>query len=318
MMHINRTDLNLFMVFEAVYSQGGVTRAAETLNLSQPTISHALARLRERLGDPLFVRQGQKLAPTPMAQKIITPVREALTIFEQTLGELDGFNPETATMRFSIGMRSLMESTYFLPLTLLLNEKAPRVSVASCQFDRRTLEPTLASGKLNAVIDVFLPYSGDVRHEHLGQASSVVVARRGHPLIEGALDLDTYLEAEHVLVTSRPLGLGPEDHALSREGKTRKVRARCQQINTAMRMVASSNLLLTMSSTFALRANTWFDNQVLPVPFASDNIDTYMYWHANADADPASQWLRQMIKAASAEVLGMQPATDDPVLTAAK
>lgn len=300
-MHINRTDLNLFIVFETVFSQGGVTRAAETLNLSQPTISHALSRLRDRLDDPLFVRQGQKLAPTPMAQQIIAPVREALSIFERTLGELDGFNPETAEMGFTVGMRSLMESTYLLPLVLLLNETAPGVSVSASPFDRRRLEPSLASGEMNAVIDVFLPVTGDVRREHLGWAPSVVVARRGHPAIDGGLDLETYLAAEHVLVTSRPAGLGPEDQALSREGHTRTIRARCQQINTAMRIVASSNLLLTMSDTFATRANAWFDNQLLAAPFKAEGIDTYLYWHANADVDPANRWFRSTIKATIAE-----------------
>lgn len=302
MLHINRTDLNLFIVFEAVYSQGGVTRAAETLNFSQPTISHALARLRDRVGDPLFIRQGQKLAPTPMAERIIGPVREALKIFERTLGELDGFSPANAEMHFQIGMRSLMESTYLVPLVLLINESAPGVSVSACPLDRRRLDPSLASGELNAVIDVFLPVSGDVRRELLGSAPSVVVARRGHPLVEeGELDLETYLSAEHVLVTSRPQGLGPEDQALSRFGYTRNIRARCQQINTAMRVVASSDMLLTMSETFASRANAWFDNQILTAPFEAETVDTYLYWHGNADADPANRWIRSMIKATVTE-----------------
>ncbi|WP_370223668.1 LysR family transcriptional regulator [Pararhodobacter marinus] len=300
-MHISRTDLNLFVVFEAIYSQGGVTRAADTLNLSQPTISHALARLRERVDDPLFVRHGQKLMPTPVAQQMIGPVREALKLFERTLGELDGFDPKTATLAFSLGMRSLMESTYFLPLILALGESAPGVTVASGQFDRRRLEPLLSSGELNAVIDVFLPLSSEIKREHLGWAPTVVVARRGHPLVSGAIDLDTYLRAEHVLVTSRMQGLGPEDVALARDGNRRNIRARCQQINTAMRMIASSNMLLTVSDTFARRANMWFDNQILPAPFETEGIDTYLYWHQNADADPANRWFRSMVRATVAE-----------------
>lgn len=300
-MHINRTDLNLFVVFEAVYSQGGVTRASETLNLSQPTISHALGRLRDRLDDPLFVRRGHKLVPTPLAQKIISPVRDALKLFERTLGELDGFDPATAEMAFSIGMRSLMESTYLLPLVQLFRECAPKVTIASSPFERRRIETQLASGQLNAVIDVFLPVSGDIRREHLGKGSSVLVARQGHPLIDGHIDLETYMAAEHVIVTSRSKGLAPEDVALSRGGHTRNVSVRCQQINTAMRIVASSDLLLTMSETFARRASIWFDNQILATPFEADGVDTYLYWHSNSDADPASNWFRSMIKATVAE-----------------
>lgn len=302
-MHISRTDLNLFVVFEAIYSQGGVTRAAETLHLSQPTISHALARLRERVGDPLFVRHGQKLIPTPLAQQIIGPTREALKLFERTLGALDGFDPTTAAMSFTVGMRSLMESTYFLPLVLLLNKSAPGVSLVSGQFDRRRLEPDLASGELNAVIDVFLPLSSEIRREHLSWAPSVVVARRGHPAVDGQIDLATYLAADHVIVTSRSAGLGPEDIALSRDGHARRIRARCQQINTGMRIVAASNLLLTMSETFARRANIWFDNQIVAAPFEAPGIDTYLYWHENSDADPANRWFRSMVKTTVAEAM---------------
>lgn len=301
-MHISRTDLNLFVVFEAVYAQGGVTRAAKALNLSQPTISHALGRLRDRLGDPLFVRHGQKLVPTPLAQKIIGPTREALQLFERTLGEIEGFDPATAEMSFSIGMRSLMESTYLMPLVLLLGERAPGVSVTSQLIDRRRLEAELAAGEVNAVIDVFLPLPDSVHREHLLTDRQVVVARAGHPLIDGEVDIDRYLAAEHVLVTSRPHGEGPEDMALSRLGHRRRIKARCQQINTAMRVVAASNMLLTMSEAFARRANIWFDNQILDTPFRSQGIDTYLYWHDNADSDPANQWFRAAVKSAVSEV----------------
>lgn len=308
-MHISRTDLNLFVVFEAIYSQGGVTRAAEMLNLTQPTISHALARLRERVGDPLFVRHGQKLQPTPVAHKMIAPVREALHLFERTLGELDGFDPESAALHFSVGMRSLMEHTFFMPLVLLIREHAPNVTVSSNQYDRRTLEADLSSGSINAAIDVFLTLPATVRRQHLVSAPSVVVARRGHPVVNDALDLETYTQLDHVIVTSRAQGSGPEDVALSREGLSRKIRVRCQQINTAMRLVATSDLVMTMAENIARRANIWFDNQIIPAPFASPKVDTYLYWHENFDNDPSNQWFRQMVEMTVAETA---PPAPDP------
>lgn len=298
-MNISRTDLNLFVVFEAIYTHGGVTRAAEVLNLSQPAISHALNRLRERMGDPLFTRAGQRLAPTPLAQRMIGPTREALRLFARTLGESAGFDPATAEMSFTLGMRALMESTYLLPLILLANRAAPAVTLASSPIDRRRIEPALASGELDAVIDVFVPLSDEIRRSHLSQSPAVVVARRGHPAVEGAIDLDTYLAADHVLVTSRPRGLGAEDIALSRIGATRRIRTRCQQLGTAMRLVASSNLLVTMSESFARAANIWFDHQILPAPFEAGGLDTYLYWHAKTEAEPAHVWLREAIRTAA-------------------
>lgn len=300
-MNISRTDLNLFVVFEAIYSQGGVTRAAEMLHLTQPTISHALGRLRERVGDPLFVRHGQRLMPTPLAHKMIGPTREALKLFARTLAELDGFDPATAEMHFSIGMRSLMENSFFLPLVMRVNRLAPRVTLASAQLDRRRIEGDLSSGELNAAIDVFLPLGAGIRREHLLSSPSVVVARQGHPLVQGRISLEDYLALDHVIVTSRPRGAGPEDIALSREGQTRRIAARCQQVSTAMRAVAASDLVLTVAENFARQANTWFGNQIVPVPFEAPRIDAYLYWHSNTDADPANQWLRHTIKSCVSE-----------------
>lgn len=296
-MHISRTDLNLFVVFEAIYSMGGVTRAAEVLNLTQPTISHSLRRLRDRVGDPLFVRHGQKLVPTMAANKMIQPVRDALQLFEKTLGDLDGFDPHDVKMNFSIGMRSLMENTYFLPLVALLKDNAPNVTLASKIYDRQNLEAELSSGNLNAAIDVFLPLSSAVKRKHLASSPSVVISRKNHPDVAEKLDLETYLSLNHIIVTSRPNGYGPEDIALSRLGKSRNIVVRCQQISTAIRIINDSNLVLTMAETFVRRSTAMADNLIQPSPFSAPEIDTYLYWHSNSDSDQANQWFRNMIAA---------------------
>ncbi|MEZ5676022.1 MAG: LysR family transcriptional regulator [Thalassovita sp.] len=169
-MNISRTDLNLFVVFEAIYSQGGVTPRGRGAASTQPTISHALGRLRDRVGDPLFVRHGQRLVPTPLADRMIGPTREALKLFQRTLGEVDGFDPLTAEMQFSIGMRALMELA-FLPLVRLLNSAAPRVMVSSVPLDRRRIG-RLSAGA-SAAIDIFLPLGEDIRREHLSTSRTV-------------------------------------------------------------------------------------------------------------------------------------------------
>ncbi|MGF2530352.1 LysR family transcriptional regulator, partial [Ralstonia pseudosolanacearum] len=92
-MHISRVDLNLFVVFDAIYSEGGITAAARTLNLTQPAVSHALGRLRELFDDPLFERRGQGMVPTPLARTLVAEVRAALQGFERTLREGTRFDP---------------------------------------------------------------------------------------------------------------------------------------------------------------------------------------------------------------------------------
>lgn len=298
-MDITRADLNLFVVFDAIYTQGGVSRAASHLNLSQPAISHALARLRDQIGDPLFVRQGQKLAPTPKAEAMAASVRQALDLLGTAAGERAEFDPATSDKHFAIGMRSLMESSYLLSLFNIFQGTSENLTLSSVSFDRQRMRASLASRDLDAVIDVFQPIQEGVQRLHLSTENTVVVARRGHPVIDETLDLEKYLSSSHVCVTSRPKGHGPEDVALSRLGKTRTIAARCQQINTAMRLVSMSNHVLTMSETFARRANIWFDHQILRSPLEMAQTDIYLYWHQNAENDPAHTWLRQAIVAAA-------------------
>ena len=108
-MHISRIDLNLFVVFDAIYTEGGVTAASRRLNLSQPAVSHALARLRGIVGDPLFERRGAVMIPTPVARAMIEPVRRALKTLETSLGAVDAFDPATDARRFTIAMREISQ-----------------------------------------------------------------------------------------------------------------------------------------------------------------------------------------------------------------
>jgi DNA-binding transcriptional LysR family regulator len=298
-MHVSRAHLSLLAIFDAVYSHGGVTRASEVLHLSQPAVSHALGRLREWTNDPLFVRSGRKLAPTPLARRLIVPIRDALQTIEAAVAEIQAFDPQSARMTFTVGIGSLMEDTFFLPLAELVQKEAPLIRISSVRLDRRSLEADLAAGELNAAIDVFVSLPETIRKMHISSVQYVVVARKGHPGIKGAVDIDTYLSLKHVLVSSRHSGQGLEDIALAREGLTRDVAVRCQQFSTAMRLVGGSNLVLTTPETGARRANVLFDHQIISPPFNIAAADTYVFWHTNCDADPANRWLRQMIIRAS-------------------
>ncbi|HJW57298.1 MAG TPA: LysR family transcriptional regulator, partial [Burkholderiaceae bacterium] len=115
-MHISRVDLNLFIVFEAIYAEGSVTRASQKLNLTQPAISHALGRLRQLFDDPLFERKGHAMVSTPLARSMIEPVRRALRGFEVTLNGLDQFDPATTRRQFTVALRDVLEATILPPL----------------------------------------------------------------------------------------------------------------------------------------------------------------------------------------------------------
>lgn len=294
---MSRIDLNLFTVFDAIYREGGITAASKRLHLSQPAVSHALSRLRELLGDPLFERQGNEMIPTPRARALASTISSSLGSLEQMLHRGAEFEPAVARRGFTIAMRESHELSV-LPHLAEMQREAPGVDVAAVRIDRRDLEDDLASGELDLALDIALPLPADIHRERVSASPLVVLTRIDHPAIEGTLDLTTYLSLEHVLVTGRRHGGGYEDAALSRLGKSRRVRIRCQQHLAACELVSRTDLVVTMPERHAETASRHVEVQRLPFPAETPLFEGYLYWHANVEEDPANRWLRSWVRRA--------------------
>jgi DNA-binding transcriptional LysR family regulator len=292
-MNLSRIDLNLFTVFDAIYREGGITAASKRLHLSQPAVSHALGRLRELLDDPLFERRGNEMVPTPLARTLAVTIGSSLHSLEQMMHRAGRFDPVNSQRLFTIAVRESQESAFVPNLLAMIATAAPNIDVATIRIERRDLEDDLQSGELDFAIDVALPLSADVRREQIGSAPLVVLARADHPVVQGALDLDTYLSQEHVLVTGRRRGRGYEDGALAKLGITRHIRLRCQQHAAANEIVSRTDLLATFSRKQAELVNK--TNQMLPFPAELPPLESYLYWHARAEDDPASRWFKAML-----------------------
>ncbi len=298
-MHISKVDLNLFTVLDAIYTEGGITRASQTMNLTQPAISHALKRLRQLFGDPLFERQGHRMTPTPLTRAIIEPVRQALRGLEVTLSGAASFDAASSERSFSLAVRDVLEASVLPPLMAGIAGAAPATSLNTVQVSRRELESELAAGSLDAAIDILLPLSNQIRRVQLAGDSTVVVVRRGHPLIKRRqLSLDSYLALEHIQTSSRRRGPGLEDIELSRLGLQRRIRLRGQHYYAACRVVSQTDLALTMPAGLARLINPPLGNQILAFPLPLPSLDIYLYWHSSVDSDPANRWLRERIRAA--------------------
>ena len=295
MRRLARFDLNLLQVFDAIHAKGGVSAAARHLNLSQPAISHALAKLRDAFGDPLFVRQGNRLVPTPAARAIAGPVREALRGLDAALDAATKFDPGESTREFRIGVRLSGEMPRFSALVARVRSEAPHVALASVTFRRRDLVMALANGDLDLALDVALPADDRLCRHYLGNETQVVVARIGHPSVDGAIDLDSYLALDHVVATARPHGPGIEDMALDRMGLARRVAIRCQHAITAWQIIASSDMLFSLPRSHAEVLHAMWPMQLVDLPLPVEPGGSYLYWHQAAQADPGLGWLRAII-----------------------
>ena len=296
-MNINRIDLNLFIVLDAIYTEGSLTRAAQRLHLSQPAISHALGRLRKMLDDPLFVRQGGTMIPTALTRNLITPVRSALATLTSSINLNQPFEPTISERQLTIGLRDVLEAMILPPLQTVLSTHAPNMQLVSVRTDRSEIEAELIQGKLDMALDITMPVGADIRQQPLSFERMMVVARRAHPSIKKKLDLKTYLAAQHILVSSRRQGGGVEDFALQRLGHTRQIRLRCQHYFAACRVVSQSDLLLTMPEQYARLVSENLGTQCHELPFDTPRMDICLYWHASAEHDQANRWLREQLMA---------------------
>ncbi len=186
-----RLDLNLLVVLDTIIQEGGVTRAASRLNLTQPAISHALARLRLLFDDELFTRKGRDMIPTPLCRSLAEPTRRSLRVLEATLQNATRFDPQTIARQFTIGIRDVMEASVIAPLVRGIGGEAPLVDITCTHVDRSSLEEALTSGSVDVAIDIFLLLPDPIQRRRLEAAELCVIARRNHPLVKQGLTLDS-------------------------------------------------------------------------------------------------------------------------------
>ncbi len=292
MLNLSRFDLNLLVIFEAIYTTSSIPRASERLNLNPSALTQALARLRELLGDKLFIREGHIMVPTPHAQTLIGPIRQALGQIEGSLREVETFDPLTATRPFRVGLRGFVETVTLPPLVQHLQDVAPNIVVTSLRHDRSELEAMLAVGDIDIAIDIHLPKSENLNMTPLWGGYMVVLGRPDHPaFMEDELDIETYLSLDHIAVTGGK-GAGVEDMVLHRLGLERRVRVRCQNHATAGQIAASTDMLMTVPISFAETLVRLHDLAMVPAPLDISSVDLYIYWHSHLDKDPANLWLR--------------------------
>ncbi len=298
---ISRLDLNLFRVFDTIYRERNLTRAAEILCLSQSAVSHAIGRLRTQLGDPLFVREGQGVVPTPLADRLWPDIQEALALFRQAVHRSQVFEPARDITQITLAMNDELEPSILPVLVRALRAAVPALRIASVRLDRASLRADLAAGRLDCAIDIAQPVSPDLCHALLLQDDFVVVCRAS-PKAPRKLDAKAYLAAQHVTVSSRRTGRAVEDLGLARLGLERQVVMRCQHYEAACRIVAETDLLLTMprrqaEAINAVVGNTAVGNVVLELPVQLPGVELHLYWHRQREADPANQWLRERVMA---------------------
>lgn len=285
-------DLNLLKVFAAIHREQNLSRAAERLYLTQSAVSHSLRKLREHYGDPLFIRDGRSMRPTPLAQRIAPQLNQTLLELEQLARPASSFDASQAQRHFIIGARDALESLLLVKLVHRFAADAPLVQLSSVKLDRRNMTRDLVRGRLDFALDIPTPVGPDIAHTPLVKDALCVVAKNNHPYAQQPTG-KRYLQARHIAVSARPSGPTIVDFALQQHNKERAIGLRCQHYHAACAVAAESDLLVTLPRGIAEQMHNPKDTKILPAPFALPPIELHLYWCKALEQNPDYEWFRE-------------------------
>ena len=304
--HLAGIDMNLLVALHALLTERSVTRAASRIGLTQPAMSHALARLRQLLGDPLFVRTQSGMEPTVRALGMAPILSRALGELQRALAEPPHFAPQSASRTFTISTSDYMEFVLWPTFVARVARAAPHVALHSGL--RSGLEG-LAAGAIDIALRPMpdIPKSG-LHAEPIFEDRFVCLVRRGHPLARGKLTLDRYCAASHLLIS--PTGSssgGIVDEQLARLHRSRRVGLMVQSFMVAPHVVAATDLIITLPAAMARKFSALLPLVQLEPPLRLPGLTMAQLWHERQAHDPALVWLRQELRLAAQELAVKRP-----------
>jgi DNA-binding transcriptional LysR family regulator len=290
-------NLNLLLALDALLGERSVTGAARRVRVTPSAMSHSLAELREVLGDPLLVRTGRGMVLTPRAEALVGPLHKVLVDAERVLRGGGSFEPGTARREFVIAAPDFLATMLLPSLLATAAREAPGVAFEVVPSTRRGNAWLLESGDLDLALGAVVDEAPGIRRMDLCTEGFACAARKGHPRIDGKLDLDLYVETPHLVIA---LGddRGPTwiDEALAKLDTRRRVTARVRYFMSAPLVIARSDLLMTGPSMLIRYFAELVPLQVLEPPIDLPTYPEEAYWHERFDDDPAHAWLRQLVK----------------------
>jgi DNA-binding transcriptional LysR family regulator len=296
--NLGSTDLNLLIVFDVLMRERSLTRAGRRLGLSQPATSHALARLRHSLRDDLFVRTPEGMQPTPRAEQMAEPVRNALAALSISLRP-DAFDPGSAARDFTIAVNNYAARAIVPALVRDVGGVAPSVSLDIRPIGGLNVIDQLDAGAFDVALSTLVDGGERFRCVRIMEDDYVALLAKGHRAAADAeLTAERLAEIPHVILTSTGDDTSFVDEALEQRGLARKIGARVPFLSFVL-MLVNSDLIAVTPRRVAQDLTRICPVVVKELPFPSARIGLSMIWHRRVDTHAAHRWLRDVIKAAA-------------------
>lgn len=292
-------DLNLLSTLDVLLAEGSVARAAQRLRLSPSAMSRALARLRETTGDPLLVRAGRGLVPTPRADELREQVRRLVQDAQAVLRPAAALDLKQLIRTFTLRTSDGFVENFGPRLIQRIAKEAPGLRLRFVQKANKDSAP-LRDGAIDLETGVVgEAISPEIRTQALFRDRFIGVVRKGHPLARGKVTLSRYTAGLHIGVSRRGLDRGPIDAALEAAGLKREIITIVGGFAAALAMARHSDLIVSVPErhTGNLRAGL----HSFPLPVAVPAITVSLLWHPRMEGDLAHRWLRVCVREACAE-----------------
>jgi len=283
----------------SIYTEGSLTKAAEVVGITQPAVSNALSRLREKFDDELFVRTGSGMVPTQKTENIIKDVQNALQLMQKSVNEPDEFKPESSQRTFRISLGDINEGRILAILMGKIEKEAPNVSVESYYSARDQVPHALATNELSFAVDPFIPNSKDTNSMKVFSDKFVIAHRANHPVTKVSnLDLDEMLKLKYINISNRKRGASVVEMEMQKMQLQPEMALRGQHYLVTPEIVRSTDLCLLCAETFAKKHGLSYVEIPLKVP----PLEQYLIWHNSDDNDGSHIWMRNLIAESFKEV----------------
>ncbi|MFG2531808.1 LysR family transcriptional regulator [Streptomyces sp. NPDC048516] len=296
-------DLNLLTALDALLEEQSVTAAADRLGLSGPAMSRALGRIRRTIGDPVLVRAGRHMVPTPRALEIRAEVRRLVEAAHGVLAPSAPADPAQLARVFTLYANDLFVTALGPRLVARVAEEAPQV-VLRFLGESHVDVPLLRDGVADLELGVIDSPEPEIRREELFVDHNVAVVREGHPLTTGKLTARRFADAPHLNFSRRGRLTGPVDAALAERGLRRRVIATVPTVAASLMMVRDTDAVGLANARAAASMVRGLGLRTLPIPFALPPMTMEMAWHPRHEADAGHRWLRATVRTMVRDILG--------------
>jgi DNA-binding transcriptional LysR family regulator len=293
MNNLRRLDLNLLITLDVLLAEHNVTRAAQRLNFSQPSVSVHLAKLRDIFGDPLLLPGPRGMRPTARADELREPLRQALEALERAVSPATPFDPAEASHTWRVAAADYGEATVLLPALAGLRVAAPGTRLAVVQLFPSRIAKQAEQGEIDLALHTSEEAPPGMRRRVLFAEHYVLVGRAGHPRLQKPPTREQFCELDHVIVSPDGGGFfGITDSVLAEAGLVRRVVLSVPHFLFVISVLASTDLVAMLPSRLVRNSSGL---QVVEPPVDIPGYEMAMLWHERSHRDPAHQWLREYI-----------------------